>query len=111
MASFQNDPSVSIFDVLTSSPSVAPPPVQISYHGQLWNKVDRTENRKKGTRVSMVWSLGQAYAAVDNPSKRVWRCGPCGGSNTIIALSADNTSNVGKHLASKHNIQLTEKST
>ena len=109
MAASQSDQSVSAFDVLTPSSSAAGAPDEISYNGQVWMKFDHPQNRKKGTKVSLVWTLGQSYIAVDDPSKRAWRCTSCGSRDVLILLSGDNPSNAGKHLAVKHGINVTEK--
>ena len=108
MATSQSDRSTSAFDTLISSPSVATSPAEISHSNQRWVKFDQPENRKKGSKVSVVWSLGQTYISVNDASKKAWRCNACG---AIIQLVGDNSSNAAKHLQAKHSIQVSEKVT
>ena len=104
MAASYSDDAASAFDILSSSPSVTHAPNEVFHGNQRWRKFNQPENRYKGSKISQVWSLGQAYMSVINASKKAWRCGVCG---AIMLLSGDNSSNAAKHLHTQHNIQLT----
>ena len=111
MATSQSDISSSAFNQLISSSSGTTPPEELSYNGQLWRKIDHLENKKKGIKVLIIWSLGQTYAAVNNANKKAWRCNACGSKDHIMLLAGDNALNTAKHLQQKHNLLLTEKIT
>ena len=70
MAASQSGLSTSAFDALTSSPSVAVPPAEIIHHGRVMKKIDHSENTKRSSRVSAVWSHGQPDLAVDDTTKK-----------------------------------------
>ena len=51
---------------IAGPPPVAP--VEIVWKGRNWARIDHAPNRKKGSKVSRIWELGDEYIALNDPN-------------------------------------------
>ena len=86
-------------------PEIVPegPPQEITKEGRVWYAVAHAANRRKGSKVSKIWSLGDQYIALDNPELIAWRCQLCSNEDALIILPNKSTTSAMKHLQRKHN--------
>jgi hypothetical protein len=78
------------------------PPSEITKEGRVWYAVAHAPNRRKGSKISKIWRLGQQYIALDNPELIAWRCQLCNDTDALILLANKSTTSATKHLKRKH---------
>ena len=76
------------------------PGTRLWYQGRQFEAIDHPANRRRNSKISVIWNFGFEYMLVDDQSKHFWRCGHCRGVE-LYAIH-DSSKSVLRHLKREH---------
>ena len=85
-------------------------PAELLWKAQQWSRIEHVANQGKGSKTSPIWTLGDEYFSMQDPSQRAWRCQLCPG-NKMIGIPQKRSGPAIRHLRDIHPGVLDDKST